>query len=60
MIVYPARTIESDVVLVASDERRVIDRNVRFEDSDHFRMRNSSQHQALYRPKDELPEVESW
>lgn len=60
MIVYPARTIESDVVLVASDERRVINRNVRFEDSDHFRMRNSSQHQALYRPKDELSEVESW
>ena len=60
MIVYPARTIESDVVLVASNERRVLDRNVRFEDSDHFRMRNSSQHQALYRPKDELPEEESW
>ena len=60
MIVYPARTIESDVVLVASDERRVIDRDVMFEDSDHFQMRNASQHQALYRPKDELPEVESW
>ena len=60
MIVYPARTIESDVVMVASDQRRVIDRNVRFEDSDHFKMRNASQHQALYRPSDERPEVESW
>jgi len=60
MIVYPARTIESDVVLVASDQRNVINRDVRFEDSDHFRMRNASQHQALYRPEDEQPEVESW
>ena len=60
MIVYPARTIESDVVMVASDERRVISRDVHFEDSDHFQLRDASQHQALYRPKDERPEVESW
>lgn len=60
LIVYPARTIESDVVLVASDSRRVIDRDVGFEDSDHFHLRNASQHQALYRPKDERSEVESW
>jgi carbonic anhydrase/acetyltransferase-like protein (isoleucine patch superfamily) len=60
LIVYPARTIESDVVLVASDKRRVIDRNVSFEDSDHYQLRNASQHQALYRPKDERSEVESW
>ena len=51
MIVYPARTIESDVVM---------DRNVYFEDSDHYQLRNASQHQALYRPKDEQTEVESW
>ena len=30
MIVYPARTIESDVVLAASKERRIIDKNVSF------------------------------
>ena len=60
MIVYPARTIESDVVLVASKDRRVIDRNVSFEDSDHHRFRNSSLHQVRYRPKAEQPEVESW
>ena len=60
MIVYPARTIESDVVLVASDKRRVINRNIHFEDSDHYQMRNASQHQALYRPKEERSEVESW
>ena len=60
MIVYPARTIESDVVLVASKDRRVIDRNVSFEESDHHRFRNSSLHQVRYRPKAEQPEVESW
>ena len=60
MIVYPARTIESDVVLVASKDRRVIDRNVSFEDSDHHGFKNSSLHQVRYRPKAEQPEVESW
>jgi carbonic anhydrase/acetyltransferase-like protein (isoleucine patch superfamily) len=60
MIVYPARTIESDVVLVASKDRRVIDRNVSFEESDHHRLKTSSLHQVLYRPQAEQPEVESW
>jgi carbonic anhydrase/acetyltransferase-like protein (isoleucine patch superfamily) len=36
VVVYPARAIESDVVLLASDRRRVIDRTVTYEDSDHF------------------------
>jgi UDP-N-acetylglucosamine diphosphorylase / glucose-1-phosphate thymidylyltransferase / UDP-N-acetylgalactosamine diphosphorylase / glucosamine-1-phosphate N-acetyltransferase / galactosamine-1-phosphate N-acetyltransferase len=57
MIVYPARTIESDVVLAASKERRVIDKNIRFEDSDHHRMKNSSQHKVLYQKQQDL---ESW
>ena len=59
MIVYPARTIESDVVLVASKDRRVIDRDIKFEDSDHHKMRNSHLHKHLYSrrgPKD----IESW
>jgi hypothetical protein len=60
MIVYPARTIESDVVLVASDKRQVINRDIRFEDSDHYQLRSATQHQALYRPKNERTEVESW
>jgi carbonic anhydrase/acetyltransferase-like protein (isoleucine patch superfamily) len=34
MIVYPARAIESDVILLASSKRRVIDRTVYYEDSD--------------------------
>ncbi len=36
LVVLPARAIESDVVLFASPSRRVIDRTVRFEDSDHL------------------------
>jgi UDP-N-acetylglucosamine diphosphorylase / glucose-1-phosphate thymidylyltransferase / UDP-N-acetylgalactosamine diphosphorylase / glucosamine-1-phosphate N-acetyltransferase / galactosamine-1-phosphate N-acetyltransferase len=57
MIVYPARMIESDVVLAASQERRVIDKNIRFEDSDHHKMRNSHQHKVLYQKQQDL---ESW
>jgi acetyltransferase-like isoleucine patch superfamily enzyme len=59
MIVYPSRTIESDVVLVASQARRVIDRDVRFEDSDHHRFKSARLHKALYhRQKDR--DLESW
>lgn len=59
MVVYPSRTIESDVVLVASKERRVIDRDVYFADSDHHRLRSARLHQALYhRNKDR--DFESW
>ncbi len=59
MIVYPSRTIESDVVLAASKERRVVDRDVRFEDSDHHHFKSGYLHQALYhRQKDK--DLESW
>ncbi len=59
LIVYPSRTIESDVVLAASKERRVIDRDVRFEDSDHHHFKSGYLHQALYhRQKDK--DLESW
>jgi carbonic anhydrase/acetyltransferase-like protein (isoleucine patch superfamily) len=60
MIVYPARTIESDVLLVATRDRQVIDRDVPYSDSDHHRLKHGSLHKGRYRPKDELPEVESW
>jgi carbonic anhydrase/acetyltransferase-like protein (isoleucine patch superfamily) len=59
MIVYPSRTIESDVVLVASERRRVIDRDVHFADSDHHHFRSAHLHKALYhRQKDK--DLESW
>jgi NDP-sugar pyrophosphorylase family protein len=48
MIVFPARTIESDVVLFASQERRVITKNIRYEDSDHHKLSFSDLHQRLH------------
>jgi acetyltransferase-like isoleucine patch superfamily enzyme len=59
MIVYPARTIESDVVLAATDKRRVIDRDVHFEDSDHHHLRLSHLHQVQYH-KQSKGDLESW
>lgn len=60
MIVYPSRTIESDVILVASTQCKVITKDVHFKDSDHHTFKEASLHQILYRPKDERPELESW
>lgn len=48
-ILFPARTIESDVVLFAKNGQNVINKNVRFEDSDHHRYPEQS-HVAHYRP----------
>ncbi len=60
MIVFPARTIESDVVLAASKDRRIIDKDVKYEDSDHHKMRNAHAHLRLY-PREEGNEgLESW
>ena len=51
MVVYPARAIESDVILFASTERRVIDRNVYYEDSDHLAIKGGKKlHPRKYSP----------
>jgi carbonic anhydrase/acetyltransferase-like protein (isoleucine patch superfamily) len=62
MIIFPARTIESDVVLFASKARRVIDKDIRYEESDHHRLKNASLHRRLYPRGDESSgsEEESW
>ncbi len=59
MVVFPARTIESDVVLFASKERRVIERDVRFEESDHHRLNFKRLHPRLYHRQEERAS-ESW
>ncbi|GIV64444.1 MAG: multidrug transporter [Chloroflexota bacterium] len=59
MIVYPARMIESDVILFASKERRVIDRDIRYEDSDHHRLKDGHLHPRLY-PRPGEASGESW
>ena len=59
MIIYPARTIESDVVLAASLERRVIDHDITFEQSDHHTLKLAHLHQTPYH-RHLKAEVESW
>ncbi|HHH41893.1 MAG TPA: multidrug transporter [Chloroflexi bacterium] len=49
LIIYPARMIESDTVLFASPERRVIAKNVRYEESDHHKIPGGTEmHPRLY------------
>jgi len=48
MIVFPGRMIESDVVLVASPQRRVISRNVSYEESDHHFVQYGEVHKRFY------------
>lgn len=59
MVVYPARTIESDVVLFSSKERRVLDKDVRYEDSDHLKLKDASLHERVY-PRMGENIIDSW
>jgi carbonic anhydrase/acetyltransferase-like protein (isoleucine patch superfamily) len=57
LIIFPGRMIESDVVLVASPQRRVISRNVTFEESDHHFIESAAgAHRRQYPRKDEVVE----
>jgi UDP-3-O-[3-hydroxymyristoyl] glucosamine N-acyltransferase len=58
MVMFPGRMIESDVVLVASPQRRVISRNVTFEESDHHTVGTRTTHQRHYPRRDEKQEQE--
>ena len=58
MLVYPARTIKSDVVLISTKERRVLDKDIRYEDSDHHRF-GSQLHPRLY-PRPGEKATETW
>ncbi|MGW8144569.1 MAG: DapH/DapD/GlmU-related protein [Anaerolineales bacterium] len=59
MIIFPARTIESDVILLASRERRVIDKDIRYEDSDHHQLPYAGLHSRLY-PRRNYMEDTHW
>jgi carbonic anhydrase/acetyltransferase-like protein (isoleucine patch superfamily) len=60
MIIFPGRMVESDVILVASPGRRVISRNVTYEESDHHQLDIAgSAHQRQYPRLDEKEEVEA-
>ena len=51
LVFYPGRIVESDSVLVRSEGRSVINRNVSFEDSDHHRLPGGHVHPRHYPPK---------
>jgi carbonic anhydrase/acetyltransferase-like protein (isoleucine patch superfamily) len=60
VVVYPGRMIESDVVVVASPERRVIMRSIGYEESDHHQFMRV--HRRFY-PRDRKKELvadENW
>ncbi|MDO9348461.1 MAG: DapH/DapD/GlmU-related protein, partial [Anaerolineales bacterium] len=59
MLIYPARTIESDVVLIALKGTRVIDHDIKYEDSDHHRLEEGSRHVRLY-PRRGESDLVSW
>jgi len=49
MIIFPSRMIDSDVILLPSAERRVITKNVYYEDSDHHKIEHGEElHPRLY------------
>ncbi len=48
LTIYPARTIESDTVLVRSDRRAVIVKNVSYEESDHHDWKDEERHPRQY------------
>jgi len=52
LTIYPGRTIESDTVLIRSDKRAVITKNVSYEESDHHHLRDKHLHHRLY-PRDQ-------
>jgi carbonic anhydrase/acetyltransferase-like protein (isoleucine patch superfamily) len=54
LIMYPARTVESDVVLLGSEERKFITKNIRYEYSDHHTFANKYDYPRWYPRLDEL------
>jgi carbonic anhydrase/acetyltransferase-like protein (isoleucine patch superfamily) len=59
MVIFPGRMIESDVVLVASHDRRVVSRSIFYEESDHHDLRGGEQHKRMYPRADEkAPEID--
>lgn len=60
MIIMPGRMIESDVVLIASAQRRVIERSVSFEESDHHYVVGGEAHRRFYPREGETTELDTW
>lgn len=52
-VIYAARTIESDVVLLASDERQFITKNITYEESDYHQYADKYEYRRQYPRKGE-------
>ena len=52
LVFYPGRAVESDTVLVRSNRRQVISKNVTFDQSDHHKLDGGERHQPLYQDVD--------
>lgn len=48
LVFYPGRLVESDTVLVRSDRRAVVDKNVSYEESDHHHLPRGQSHIRRY------------
>jgi hypothetical protein len=62
LVIFPGRMIESDVVLFASPQRRVISRSVTFEESDHHYVGDTNHPRNYPRPAEAAEEAtwDSW
>lgn len=62
LIIFPGRMIESDVVLFASPSRRVVARNVTYEESDHHALGQEGgvHHRQFPRQDEARLEEETW
>lgn len=61
MIIMPGRMIESDVVLIASPQRRVVERSIGFEESDHHFVRGGDIHKRFYpRVNETVDQQDEW
>lgn len=59
LIIFPARMIESDVVIVGGKNRRVIDHDFHFEESDHHNFSAAALHPRHYQTT-ENKDPETW
>ncbi len=59
MLIMPARTIESDVILIGSGKPREISRHMPFEESDHHALAEGDLHTRQY-PRHGEQETASW
>ena len=55
LVIYPARAIESDSIVLAQQGNTVITHNIRYEDSQHFGLPGAEQHERQY-PRDPADE----